>query len=60
MDTELTLREQADAAMVEALAAERFERYALMEEALRLHRLACAADELKHDPNNLLATDPEG
>jgi hypothetical protein len=59
MATEHTLREQADVAMAKALAAKSSERYVLMEEALRLHRLA-RAEDLGNDPSNLLTPGPDG
>jgi len=59
MEPEPTVREQADEAMKKALAATGGARHAMLEEALRLHRLA-RAEELKNDPTNLLAPDRDG
>lgn len=58
MGPERSLRDQATEAMQQAIAARGVERHRLMDEALRLHRLA-VADELRRDPSNLLAPDDE-
>lgn len=54
MGAERSLYDQAFDAMERALVAHGSERQSLVEEAVRLHRLA-RAEALKSDPANLLA-----
>ena len=54
MGTERSLLDQALEAIERALAARGSERQTMIEEAVRLHRLA-RAEALKSDPANLLA-----
>ena len=60
MDPERSLYDQAYQVLARALDADGLERQSLIEEALRLHRVA-RVEGLKDDPANLLAPEePNG